>query len=44
MKVYNNELIKAEKKLIREIEGMKFSFKKLLKVIELNALISYQNA
>ncbi len=45
MKEYNREIIKAEEKLIKEIEGMKkFSFKKLLKVIELDALISYQNA
>ncbi len=44
MKEYNRELIKAEEKLIREIAGMKFSFKKLLKVIELDALLSYQNA
>ena len=45
MKEYNREIIKAEEKLIKEIESMKkFSFKKLLKVIELDALISYQNA
>ena len=44
MKEYNREIIKAEEKLIKEIEGMKkFSFKKLLKVIELEALLSYYN-
>lgn len=30
-----------EKELIEEIAGMKFSFKKLRKIIELDALISY---
>ncbi len=44
MKEYNRELVKAEEKLIREIATMKFSFKKLLKVIELDALLNYQNA
>ena len=45
MAQYNREIVKAEEKLIREIAGMKkFSFKKLLKVIELDALLSYQNA
>lgn len=44
MKEYNKELMKAEAKLIKEIEGMKkFSFRKLLKVIELDALINYSN-
>ena len=44
MKEFNRELMKAEEKLINEIAGMKkFSFKKLLKVIELDALISYAN-
>lgn len=44
MKEYKREIIKAEEKLISEIAGMKkFSFKKLLKVIELDALLSYYN-
>ena len=38
----NQEL--KEKELLKEIESMKFSFKKLLKVMELNALLTYQNA
>ena len=44
MKEFNRELVKAEEKLISEIATMKFSFKKLLKAIELNALYSYHNA
>ena len=44
MKEYQRELLKEEEKLIKEIEKMKFSFRKLLKVIELNALLSYNNA
>lgn len=44
MKEYNLDVIKAEKKLIGEIAGMKkFSFKMLRKIIELDALISYSN-
>ncbi|MBR3595391.1 MAG: hypothetical protein IKL47_00210 [Clostridia bacterium] len=42
MKEYSKELLKEQERLIKEISGMKkFSFKKLLKVIELDALISY---
>lgn len=45
MKEYDREIVKAEEKLIREISQMKkFSFKKLLKVIELDALLTYYNA
>ncbi len=44
MSKYNREMRKAEEKLISEIAGMKFSIKKLLKVMELNALLSYENA
>ncbi len=45
MKEYKREIIKAETQLIGEIESMKkFSFKKLLKVIELDALLKYYNA
>ncbi|MBR2412029.1 MAG: hypothetical protein IKB08_09945 [Clostridia bacterium] len=44
MKEFDREVLRAEEKLISEIEGMKkFSFKKLLKVIELEALLSYYN-
>lgn len=44
MKEYNKDIMKAEEKLIGEIANMKkFSFKKLLKVMELDALISYYN-
>ncbi|MBR3768282.1 MAG: hypothetical protein IKL10_08630 [Clostridia bacterium] len=44
MKEYNREIARAEEKLINEIAGMKkFSFKKLLKVIELDALLTYYN-
>ncbi len=44
MKEYNREVIKVEERLIGEIANMKkFSFKKLLKIIELDALISYSN-
>lgn len=32
-----------EKKLINEIADMKFSFKKLWKIIELDAVVSYYN-
>ena len=44
MSKYNNEMRREEERLISEIAGMKFSFKKLLKVMELNALLSYENA
>lgn len=45
MKEYNRELMKTEEKLIKEISSMKkFSFKKLLKCIELNAVLSYYNS
>lgn len=44
MKEYRREIIKAEEQLINEIASMKkFTFKKLLKVIELDALLSYYN-
>lgn len=44
MKEFDREVLRTEEKLISEIEGMKkFSFKKLLKVIELEALLSYYN-
>ena len=44
MSKYDREMRKEEERLMNEIEGMKFSFKKLIKVFELNALISYKNA
>ena len=39
-----DEEYKEEERLMSEIASMKFSFKKLIKVFELNALISYKNA
>lgn len=44
MSKYTAEMRREEERLMNEIEGMKFSFKKLIKVFELNALISYKNA
>ena len=45
MREYNMALKREEEKLIREISSMKkFSFKKLLKCIELEALLNYENA
>ena len=45
MSKYNREMRREEERLISEIANMrKFSFKKLLKVMELNALLSYANA
>lgn len=44
MAKYTAEMRKEEERLMNEIEGMKFSLKKLIKVFELNALISYKNA
>lgn len=43
MSKYDREMRKEEERLMSEIAGMKFSFKKLLKVMELNALLTYQN-
>lgn len=37
----NKEIRDAEKKLLKEIESMKFSFKKIIKVIELEAMLKY---
>ena len=44
MSKYNREMRKEVERLMSEIASMKFSFKKLLKVMELNALLSYENA
>ena len=44
MAKYTAEMRKEEERLMNEIESMKFSFKKLLKCIELEAILSYQNA
>ena len=38
---YERELMEKEMQLIKEISGMKFSFKKLRKVFELDALMHY---
>lgn len=37
----NKDIREAEKKLLKEIESMKFSFKKFMKVIELDAMLKY---
>ena len=36
---YEKELVAREQKLLREISGMKLSFKKLRKVLALDALL-----
>lgn len=38
---YDREIVAREKELIREISKMKFSFKKLRKVLELDALVNF---
>ena len=44
MSRYEEDVVMAqEKKLIREMGHMKFSFRKLLKAIELDAIISFYN-
>lgn len=44
MSRYEEDVVMAqEKKLIKELGNMKFSFKKLLKAIELDAYISFYN-
>lgn len=40
MKRYNKDVVEMENSLIKEMTGMKFSFKKLLKAIELDAVVS----
>ena len=44
MSQFEEDIVMAqEKKLIKELGSMKFSFKKLLKAIELDAYISFRN-
>ena len=44
MSRFEEDVVMArEKKLIKELGSMKFSFKKLLKAIELDAYISFYN-
>ena len=38
---YEKEIVAREQELLREISKMKFSFKKLRKVLELDALVNY---
>lgn len=44
MSKYDREMRKEEERPMSEIATMKFSFKKLLKVMELNALLTYKEA
>ena len=43
MERYNKDVAEMEQKLIKEMSGMKFSFRKLLKAIELDAVVSIYN-
>lgn len=43
MTYYDKAAMDKEMKLMKEISAMKFSVKKLLKAIELDALISHYN-
>ncbi len=38
---YEREIMEREMKLIKELSGMKFSFRKLKKAFELDALLHY---
>lgn len=42
MRAYDRNVYEQEEKLMKEISGMKFSWKKIAKIIELEALISGQ--
>lgn len=42
MRSYDREVYEMEMRLMKEISGMKFSMKKLRKIIELEALLSCQ--
>ena len=41
MTTYEREIFAREQQLLKEISGMKFSFKKLRKVLELDALVNF---
>ncbi len=44
MSKYEEDVVTAqEKKLLKELGNMKFSFRKLLKAIELDAYVSFHN-
>ena len=43
MKSYEKEIRSMEEQLLKEISGMKFSLKKLGKILELEALMSCDN-
>lgn len=40
MRSYDKEIYEREMQLMKEISGMKFSFKKLRKIFELEALLN----
>jgi hypothetical protein len=40
MRSYDREIYEREMQLMKEISGMKFSFRKIRKIIELEALLS----
>ena len=42
MRRYDKEIYEREQQLMKEISGMKFSLKKIGKMIELEALLSYE--
>lgn len=41
MMAFNRDIYEREQQLLKELKGMKFSFKKLRKLIELDALVNY---
>ncbi len=41
MTTYEREIFAREQQLMKEISGMKFSFKKLRKELELDALVNF---
>ena len=43
MRSYDKDLYEQEMKLMKEISGMKFSLKKVVKIFELEALINSYN-
>lgn len=42
MKKIDSQIIAREEQLMKELEGMKFSFRKIRKVIELDALLNFK--